>query len=685
MLYGYAGNILQVDLSVGKVAKEPLDAEVARKFIGGMGLATKILYEEVGANVDPFSPDNIIIMATGPLTGTQAPTSGRIDLTTKSTAGIFGTANAGGYWAPKLKWAGYDAVVVRGRSEKPVYIWIDNDLVEIRDAEHLWGKDVWATTSAVKKELKESRPHEISVIAIGPAGENLVSFASYIVDKYHSGSRCGIGAVMGSKNLKAVAVRGKKAVSIAQPEKFREAVIEANNRIFSYATSPPSDRPRELPNKYGTWDGSQVSYERGGLPGNHYQTGDPPNWMETRSLEPLRRGGYIVKAPILEHGCYRCPIQCHHMVEIKTGKYAGLRISSGTWVDHLITWGAKLGIESYPAIMKCKETAHLLGMDGSSAAEIIGFAMELYQRRIIGQENTNGLKLEWGNESAVIKLLHKIGYREGFGAILADGVEKAAESIGLGSEKYVYTIKGLEMADCDPRSMCIAWSLGDLTNPRGGDNVKTTHMGIAIAGCRYSKMASPGKGEVKYDVSKEEWDRRYVEDLDMFKDVKKKVYGVPPKVNAWAYDGKAMLVKWLEELSTITNALGVCIFTSGVYGVGPTYLAKLFSSCTGWETTQLELMTTGERIFNLMRAYDVRKGITRIDDDFPAYFYKEPIPDGPGKGAVLSREEINAFLDKYYELRGWNRKSGIPTKEKLVELGLEEVTEEILKIKKKNS
>lgn len=657
LYYGYAGKILDVNLSTAQVRKKELDTEDVKKFLGGLGLGLKVLYDEVGPNIDPLSPDNVIIIATGPLTGTAAPTSARTEIITKSPlTGIIGAGNFGGCWGPRLKFAGFDAIIIRNASDEPVYLWIEDENAELRKAQHLWGKDCWETTNAITEILGD----DISVLSIGQAGENLIRFACPVVDFHHAPGRSHAGCVMGAKKLKAIAVRGRKELSIADPREFKKAIKEVVKRIADYPER--GERPRT---------GSSLlvrgAAESGLAPARNFQTGvlspDSEIWKFPDSVEE-----HLTVGP---EYCYHCPMAqyygCDLTTNIKTGSYAGLEVGGVAFSLPGWEWGAKCGIKSYPGMWKCRELCQRYGMDQSGP---IPFAMELFQRGIITKHDTEGLELEWGNEPAVMEMLRRIAYREGLGDVLAEGSVRAAQKIGRGANQYALTVKGMEIQYLDPRIAPLAMNLGTLVGPRG-DDLKTIH---AI----YETFPEWAR---KAGWSKDEYLRWFVDWLDMFEDVKKKIFGIPPRLDAldpYASEGKAALTKWYGELSSIHNSLGVCLFAINCFSaIGPTHFAKLYSACTGWDTTSAEMMHTGERIFNLMKAYIVREGFTRKDDDWPARFYEEPLPEGPAKGAILSKDKINKILNEYYEVMGWDKDSGLPTKKKLLELGLEEVAGEL--------
>ncbi len=648
-LYGY-GKMLEVNLTTGRIEKRDVDPRFSEDFIGGMGFSARMLYEEVGPKVDPLDPENIIIFANGPLTGTSVPCSGRTEVTTKSPlTGNIGTGNTGGHWGARLKHAGFDLLVIRGASEDPCYLWINDDRIEIRNGRDLWGKETELTEGVLRRELGGERKPEISVLAIGRAGENLVRYACPVNDLHHVAARAGAGAVMGAKRLKAIAVRGTGSVQIARPDAFEEAVREARNRLLA------ADRAAKM-------NGAPIDIriqdlEKGCLPAKNYQTGILPRWVETRS-------GAVAKQYItgVEGTCYRCPISCFNLAEVKDGRYAGTKAARGTMPGVVFNFGALCGIDNLPGIWKCKELCQRFGMDYESAGACLAFAMELFQRGIITKTDTDGLDLSWGNEESLVELLRKIAYREGFGNILAEGSLRAAKAIGRGAGKYAFTLKGMEMTMMpDPRAGTRrGWLFGFLTNPRGGDNVKNTHF--------YAERPNPNWG---------------VDQFDMFDEVKEKIYAVPPEQVAETWQGKAMMCRWFEDLYSLCNALGFCFFTVGSrLAWGPTYISKLYSASTGRDTTPREMMVLGEKVFMLLKAYTVREGFTRKDDALPERFYTEPMREGPARGAVLSREEVENVLNEYYELREWDRATGLPTAKKLNDLGLQDLASDLQRLGK---
>ena len=566
-MYGY-GKILDVDLTTGSLTKRAITPEFAEKYIGGMGFSLKILYDEVKPGVDPLGPENIVIFAVGPLTGTQAPCSGRVEITNKSPlTDHIGTGNSGGVWPAYLKFAGYDVVIIRGMSDKPVYLWIDGDMVELRDAGHLWGKDTKLTSDIITQELGPTQPSKVSVMTIGLAGENLVKFACPLNDYHHVAARGGAGAVLGSKKLKAIAVQwNNKNIQVAPAEAFREAVSESRDRLkVTQSVTAGQDDSKKI--GFVLDDARKVYDARGCLPGKNFQTGSLPQWFEK-----MGRSASLKYITGFDSICYACPIPCFDLSEVKEGKYAGTKVSRGSAPGVMFDFGAKCAVDNIPAVLKCKELCQVYGLDYASTAGVIAFAQELFQRKIITISDTDGLELTWGNEDAIIEMIHKIARREGFGDVLAEGSVKAAKTIGKQADKYIMCIKGLEAMTGDPRSGKKGFSFGEITNPRGGDNIKNTHF--------------------RADSPDENWQP---EKFDIFEDVKKKIYCVPMSQLGDTWAGKPVMTKWFEDLYSVCNSLGVCFFPAGFkLALGPTHYSKMYSACTGRMIPPPELMKLGE-------------------------------------------------------------------------------------------
>ena len=636
------GKILDVDLSSGKITKSNIEPEFARKYIGGMGYTNKILYDEVGPEVDPLGPENIVIFAPGTFAASKIPMTCRTEITTKHPqTGTIGTGNTGGLWGMQFKRAGYDILIVRNQSEKPVYISINDDDIEIKDASDLWGKDVYETTRILEGETS----HKVPVTAIGQAGENLVPYACPITTYHHGACRQGAGAVMGAMKLKAVTVWGTRAPEPARPEEFAEAIEKMNLR---------QDYSRQAMRKAGSYtagaDAVRRYIERGGLRVRNYQSNYIENFLETRSVEIARK--FVTE----ERSCYACPARCFEIGMVEEGKYAGTWVARPTFAGLTVAFGANCDISDFSAILKLKELCQRYGMDYVTASGTLAFAMELYQRGIITQSDADGLDLSWGNDDSAVEILRKIAYREGFGDVLAEGCVKAAEIIGKGAEYYAMTLKGVEPMAGDPRDHQKIYILCDITNPRGGDNIKGGH------------------NAVDPDIYDPNW---WGDDFDMPEDVRRKTFKTSPDDISSTWENKALYCKYLQDLYQIQNALGMN--QSGRHTIGPDCLSSLYSAYTGFDTSPEEIMDAGERVFNMFKAYAVRDGQDRKNDNVVDRFYEEPVPDGPCAGATLARETIDKVLDEYYEVRGWDKKTGVPTSEKLIELGLADVAGDLKK------
>ena len=653
--------MLEVNLASQESFIKSLEEKILRDYIGGLGLGIKMLYDEVGPNIDPLSAENILIIAPGPLSGTNAPTSGRTQVVTKSPlTGIIGIGNFGGLWGAKFRQAGFEALVVRSKAESPVYLWIDDGDVQLRSAAHLWGRDSWQTTDILRNELGD----DVSVLAIGQAGENLVKFACPVSDKDHAPGRSHAGCVMGAKNLKAIVVRGTKKILIAELEKFMTAVKEAAYRIKHYPEGGIEERRRT-----GSSTKSTPIAIRGALPGMNFQhtkvSPDSDIWrayeatVENTTQKGAKYGNHCILAKY-----YGCNLR----TDIKKGPYAGLDLGG---ISFSLIWRYFLGLcglKSSLEMWKLRELCQRYGMDIGNPAP---FVLELFQRGIITIDDTDGLDLTWGNGAAVIELLGKIAFREGIGDILAEGSVRAAETIGKGAEKYVMTHKGMENLYIDPRTAGWGMILGNTVCLRGGDDLTSTHV---------LPESYPGWAE-QLSWDEDTFAKWYVDYFDMFPDVKERIFGSPPTRDFFqrgAIKGKAEWVIWLEKLHAAFNSLGTCLMPASCWlPMGPTHYAKLYSAYNGRETTPQELMKIGDRITNLMKCYLVREGLTSKDDTWPKRFFEEPIPDGPLKGSVFDKDKFKRLLEEYYELRGWDKDTSIPKKNHLVDLGLDFVAEEL--------
>ncbi len=608
-MFAYAGKILRVDLTTGKISTELLSEKMAKDYIGGIGLGIRLLVDNSKPGTDPFAPDNPLIFATGPLSGTMGPTAGNgYAVVSKSPAtGGVGEAKAHGFFGPDLKRAGYDAIIITGKAPKLSYLWIDDDKVQIMDAEHLKGATVSETDDKIREDLGD---FYIRVSAIGEAGEKLSRIGCIINDEFRAIGRTGMGGVMGSKNLKAVAVRGTKDVNVADMDGFREFVKMIHERMKGPATK-----------KYKT-------------------LGTPENVLVLNSLAALAtrnwtnatfEGAEKVSGEWLnEHyvkkivGCATCGMRCDHIAVVPEGPYKGS--TSRLEFECLWSMGPLCGVDRLDAIIEAMRIVNEYGMDGISIGVVVAFAMDCYEHGVITKEQTEGIDLSFGNAEALIAIIHKIGKREGWlGNALAEGVEKAAEIIGGDAYKYACHIKGLELPGYDLRTLKTA-ALGFSVSFRGACHLRNGAYSPDVKGKVNRFKIEPGRGKM-----------------------------IVP-------DG---------HVYNVIDSLIVCKFSRGTYYDGNKDLANYYQLATGIPMTPEELDQIGERIENLARLFNIREGKgTREYDTLPWKIKNTPVPDeGPAKGMVVSDEEHQLGLDEYYTARGWTS-DGIPTVEKLNELGL---------------
>jgi len=622
-LKGYAGQVLWVDLSRNKIAKKPLYKPDVGRFIGGSGLAAKILYDALRPRIDPLSPQNILIFATGPLTGTPWPSSGRMAIVGKSPLTSFwGESHAGGFFGPELKYAGLDLVIISGRSNEPVYISIDDGVTEIRSAKELWGKNTYETLAVLREE-----DQSIQAAVIGPAGEKRVRFASIMISPTNIAGRTGLGAVMGAKNLKAIAVRGSKGIEAAESEKFLELCAEAHERTIS---SPHASQMA----KFGTPLLVGYKAEVGELVSKNHQTG------VFREFDKLKSDTLREKYYVKTRACFGCSMMCKKVYKINYGPYAGT-ICGGPEYETIMAFGTNCLNDDFGSILMCNLLSNQYGMDTISLGCTIAWLMECYEKGLVRKEGCDGLDLSWGNQETIIELVHKIARRDGIGNVLAEGSYRAARMIGRGTEKYVMTVKRLEISGQDGRAHR-SMGLAHATAARGADHLRS--------------LTIVDQAEMEEIAAKRFGKDRLPEIMDPFEE---------------KYKGLA--IKLTEDAYAIRDTLLVC-FYHVVWG--PRFwfedFAKLLPVLTGEKGFRRisRLMEIGERIVMLKRAFNIREGLTRKDDVLPERFTRELMPEGPAKGQVVNLESM---LREYYSLRGLSVKSGYPKKEKLVELGMGDV------------
>ncbi|CAB5123582.1 Tungsten-containing aldehyde:ferredoxin oxidoreductase (EC [Olavius algarvensis associated proteobacterium Delta 3] len=628
-MYGWVGNILKVDLSSGEVTTEPTEPLVD-DYIGGRGLGVRLIYDHYTPGTDAFDPGNPLIFNMGPLTGTALSGSGRVDVTALSPMSkLRAKSNFGAYWGPEVKYAGFDHIIITGQAATPSYLWIKDGDVEIRDAAELWGKDTYETQQLIKQELGDP---EVKVVCIGPAGERLVRFACIITETGDAAGRTGMGAVMGSKNLKAIAVRASGGVAVAKPEEFLELSIQINNEIQKHPAY------EEL-SQWGVSRGVHMMYQMGFFPVGYFED---VCWDEI--LEKYGAADYIDKNQLKNMGCFNCPNRCMNFISVpEIGKgvtscepFSGF--TGAVWnLDMDVFWEATLLVNK-------------LGMDCTETSASIGLLMELYHNKIITEKDTDGIAMERGSKEAILETIRKIAGREGYGDILAEGQKVFAEQIGADAVEKVDLVKGVAPHAYEFRAF------------------KGTGLMQAV-GHRGDPLPLRGS------LLEVDWHHAN----DWFQQVAEEQFGDAEAAIPTSYKGKARSAVISEHIERVADNLGVCKWLYGLFIYQDADMAtQVFNLVTGKDWDLNHLLKVSERVRNLERMFDVRQGLRRKDDSLPKKFFDEPLKSGPYKGEVLDREKFEQMKDEYYDIRGWDKETGIPTKEKLVELNLADVAEEVL-------
>jgi aldehyde:ferredoxin oxidoreductase len=613
-MFGYHKKLIRVDLASRKVEVEDLNEALIRKYIGGLGIEAKILYEETGPETDPLSPENLLMAVTGPYTGTGVPTSGRHHVVARSPlTGLFGESNVGGSWAVHFKRAGFDGIVIKGKAESPVYLWIQNGKTEIRDAKPIWGKDSYESAEWLKKETSK----EATAAVIGPAGERMAKIASipHIGHIVRSAARTGLGAVMGSKNLKAVVVFGEGPIPIAKPDELKAYIKEI---------TPHIQGTTEAFGKFGT---------SGGID-NYEKIGNFPvkNWRQGRWAGAKKISGAAMHDTILSgrKACMHCPIACGRHIKVTEGPYAPMDCE-GPEYETIGTLGGLCLIDDLVAIAKANELCNRYGLDTISAGGIIAFAMEAYEKGIITQKDTDGIELVWGNGKAVVEMVHKMGKGEGIGRLMTEGSKRMAEALGKNAIEFAIHVKGLEPSAHDPRRF-FSQALSYATAARGA--------------CHNASWSHP------YELA-----------LSMPE------IGIPEPQDAYQIEGKAEFTAKLQDLMCVMDALIICRFSQVGKAVNVTNHVDWLNLITGWNMEIPEYMKVGERLFNLKRMYNCRLGASRKDDLLP---YRFLTLNRTGEDLTNQLPPIGKLLGDYYAYRGWSE-DGISTPQKLEELGLNEL------------
>ncbi len=620
---GYVGKFLRVDLSDESIRTEPLPVEWLPQFIGGDGLAARLLFEEVPPRSDPLGPDNRLIIATGPITGTLWPMSGRTVFVAKSPlTGIWGESHVGGFLGPELKFAGYDMLVLQGQAERPVYVWVHDSDVDIIDAHDLTGMKTDEVTAEIKRRHYDPA---VQVAAIGPSGEKKVRFASVIVNNARAAGRTGMGAVMGAKNVKAIAVRGHGAVTVARHEEFVRLAEDAHMRVRN------NPQAREM-GRWGTWLLTAVKQQIGELPTYNHRTGVFHGW-ERLSAEHIRP-----RYTVSDRACFGCSLGCKKVNYVREGPHAGL-LEEGPEYEGLMAFGSLIGIDDYPTTLCANHICNKYGLDIISAGATVAFAFELFEHGIIDEAVTGGLRLEWGDRDAALRLLEMIAGREGFGNTLAEGTREAARRIGHGADKYAIHVKGLEVSGQDGRTHR-SIALSHATGARGADHLRSL---VVVDQLGYEEVAA----------------RRWGADK------------IPEILDPYTEQHKAVAVVETENAYCIRDTLIACWYSVSwppIFWMED--FAKVLPLATGIdELGSVERLTEiAERQVTLKRLFNAREGITRADDRLPSRFTDEPMPEGPGKGQTV---DLEPMLDDYYRLRGWDVKTGLPTDDTVRRLSLE--------------
>jgi aldehyde:ferredoxin oxidoreductase len=621
--------IAYINLSNGEVETAPIPLEMRRLYLGGRGMDMYLLYNHTKQGIDPLGPDNVFLVSAGILGATLASASARTHVAAKSPlTGFVGSSNMGGFFAPELRWAGFDHLVIKGKAKKPVYLWINDGEIEIRDASNLWGQGVFDTQETIRQELGDE---EVKAMCCGPAGENLVRFANVMTGLKNAGGRTGMGAVMGSKNLKAIAVRGTMDIEIKHPEQaleYDEQMINKVNRT----------KFAQIMQKWGTMFIYGVTNSTGLIRCQNFQL----NQLVGGNIECE----HIEEVDFGTEGCFGCVIHCRPKYIIKQGPYAGT-YAQGPEYTSQGAFGMEVGCNNFNTILVGNHLVNTYGMDTLETGSMIAWAMELYEKGILTDKDTGGLKLEWGNDEAVIEMIHRIAERKGLGDILAEGPLRAAEKIGKDSLKYNIQVKGMSNLHSDERPSP-SLALGIATGSRGSDHLRS---------------------------------RPAIDLYHLPEPVLRKIYSNPtpydgPLTSDYTdYEGKPRMVQWQEMVYEAVDCLGICKYHT--IFLSPNLLSfdefsKLLYYNTGIEMSPQEIWEVADRAYTVERLFNIREGLTREHDWLVDRYFDEPTPVGLPivRGKKIDREKFKKMIDEYYELHGWDE-NGVPRTETLEKLGLD--------------
>jgi aldehyde:ferredoxin oxidoreductase len=623
MPYGYNGKILHVDLTTGKLEVEEPGEAFFRRYMGGSALGMHYALKLIPPGAEPLGPDNVLILSLGVTTGAAISGQSRVTATAKSPlSGAIGDAQAGGFWPAEAKGAGFDAYVIKGQSEKPVYLWVQDGQAELRDASHLWGKVTGEVEAAIQEELGDPK---IEVLQVGPAGERGVRFACIINMSNRANGRTGMGAVMGSKNLKAIAVRGQERPGIADKEAM------ADLARWGAQNFPDSDIYDM--GVHGTADVLAYQNEDGGLPTRNWSSGFFEGW------EPI--SGNVMSDTILKKRdtCYACVVRCKRVVETE---WQGKKVDpqyGGPEYETLATLGSYCGIDDLAAISYANQLCNMYGMDTISCGATIGFAMDCFEQGLITPENTGGVELRFGNAEAMVQMVEEIALRQGFGDLLAEGTARAAQQIGHGAEALANVVKGHDLPAHMPevkRSLALIYAV----NPFGADHQSSEH------------------------------DPSYEGDYESYQDRMAMLDLLDPQAPYSLGPEKIRYALYTQWFYSLMDSINVCQFVWGpawqLYD--PNQLVVMTRAVTGWDVSLWELMKVGERRLNMMRAFNAREGFTREHDVLPPKLARPRI-GGPSDGLFVDPAELEKAKDTYYAMCGWDAQ-GVPTRGTLEELGL---------------
>ncbi len=615
---GYTRKLVRVNLTYKKITIEEIPNGQLLKYIGGAGLAARMLYDELEPGIDPLSHRNKVIFLAGPLAGTIAPTGSRVGAYTKSpmTAGFF-HSSAGGNFAAELKYAGFDGAVIEGKSEKPVYLFINNGTAALRDAAHIWGERTYRAHTLLKHDIGDEAAQ---IAVIGPAGERLVRFASVIAGGRALG-RGGLGAVLGSKKLKGIAVRGTGTVEAHD----MEATLKKTQELIHIMRGNPSTG-QVLP-RFGTPVLVNANNSLGVFGARNWQT-ETFEGAEGLCAETMRE-----KIVVRDKACFACPIGCSKYTEIPEGPYEGSAVE-GPEYENIFSLGSMCGHSSIETVAAAERECDDLGMDAIETGVSISFTMEACEKGILTEEDTDGLNVVFGNADIIMPMVRKIGMREGFGDVLAEGVKRAADKIGKGSEAFAMQNKGMTFAGHSARGLP-GFALGYATGPRGASHHDSRPTGERA--------------------------------------------GIVPRETI---EGKPCYTVNVNHLMILLDSMIACHLAEAVWGPVEInqHVVDILNTVTGMDITLEEAHETAERIWNVIRAFSIREGARRKEDTLPQRFLFEPIPDGPSKGMVITAEVLEQMKDEYYDIRGWDRTTGIPLPEHLIKLDLPGIAEDMRSI-----